>query len=143
MRIYRDLTDWYHLPDPLADHEDEADLIAGLLAERGLAHGELLELGCGAGNNASSLQRQYTCTLTDLSPQMLALSLAKNPQAEHVQGDMRTLRLNRTFGAVFAHDSLCYMLTEADLAAVAATAWAHLRSGGVAVFSPDCVREDF
>ena len=40
-------------------------------------------------------QAQFTLTLTDLSEGMLAQSRALNPEAEHIAGDMRTLRLNR------------------------------------------------
>ena len=40
-------------------------------------------------------------TLTDLSEAMIAQSRTLNPDLEHVQGDMRTLRLGRTFDAVF------------------------------------------
>jgi hypothetical protein len=35
------------------------------------------------------------------------------------------------------------MTTEADLLAAAATAFAHTRPGGAAIFAPDCVRETF
>jgi hypothetical protein len=31
-----------------------------------------------------------------------------------VEGDMRTTRLGRQFDAVFVHDAVCYMTTEAD-----------------------------
>ena len=33
----------------------------------------LLELGSGGGNNASHLKARFECTLTDLSPDVLAL----------------------------------------------------------------------
>jgi SAM-dependent methyltransferase len=56
---------------------------------------------------------------------------------------MRTLRLGRTFDAVFAHDALCYMLTEEDLRAVFRTARAHLRPGGVLLLAPDYFVENF
>ncbi|HXU03166.1 MAG TPA: class I SAM-dependent methyltransferase, partial [Polyangia bacterium] len=95
------------------------------------------------GGNASFVKRTFRCTLTDISPEMQALSRALNPECEHLPGDMRTLRLDRTFDAVLVHDAVCYMTTRADLAAVAATAFAHTRPGGAAVFAPDFVRESF
>jgi SAM-dependent methyltransferase len=144
MKLYDELTDWYHLLDPREDHEDEAALLGALLQEAGVpASAELLELGCGAGNNASYLRDTWRCTLTDLSPRMLALSEAQNPGCPHHLGDMRTLRLGRSFDAVLLHDALCYLLTEDDLRAAAHTAWVHLRPGGVALFSPDCLAEGF
>ncbi len=82
-------------------------------------------------------------TLTDLSPAMLELSRTINPEAEHVVGDMRTLRLGRTFDAVLIHDAIGYLTTEADLRAGLQTAFLHLRPGGAAIFLPDDIREGF
>ena len=72
-----------------------------------------------------------------------SLSRTLNPGCEHVLGDMRTLRLGRTFDAVFAHDAVMYMATEDALRACMGTAFAHTRPGGVAVFVPDFTRETF
>jgi trans-aconitate methyltransferase len=82
-------------------------------------------------------------TLTDLSPAMLTLSRSINPECEHRRGDMRTLRLRREFDAVFVHDAVMYLTTERDLRAAMATAFAHLRPGGAALFVPDYTRERF
>ncbi len=142
--IYDELVSWYHLLDPLEDHEEEAEAMAAALRAAGVAEGaELLELGCGAGNNAHFLADHFRCTLTDLSPAMLALSRARNPGCTQALGDMRSLRLASHFDAVVVHDALCYLLTEDDLAAMVTTAFVHLRPGGVALFAPDCVRETF
>jgi hypothetical protein len=56
---------------------------------------------------------------------------------------MRTVRLGRTFDAVFVHDAIAYIRTEEDLRAVFATAFEHCRRGGVALFVPDFVSEAF
>lgn len=142
--LYETLTAWYHLLDPLEDHEDEARELSDLLIQAGAEPGgALLELGCGAGNNAFFLSRDWRCTLSDRSPQMLALSRAKNPGCEHALGDMRSLRLDRLFDVVLVHDAVCYLLSEAELAETAQTAFAHTRPGGVALFAPDCLVEGF
>ncbi len=75
----------------------------------------LLELGAGAGHNAVHLKGTFVCTLSDLSESMLALSRELNPTCDHVLGDMRTLRLGRSFDAVLVHDAICHMATESDL----------------------------
>ena len=142
--LYGKLAGWFHLLTAPADYEPEAALAAKLIREN--ATGEvqsLLELGSGGGNNASHLKQWFTCTLSDLSPEMLALSRTLNPECEHILGDMRTMRLGRTFDGVYVHDAIMYMTTEADLAAAFETALVHTRPGGVAVFVPDCVRESF
>ena len=74
---------------------------------------------------------------------MLANSIRLNPGVEHHVGDMRTVRLGRTFKAVLIHDAISYMLTEADLRATFATARAHLEPGGVFITAPDWFRETF
>ncbi len=142
MVLYGELTPWYHLLDPTEGHEGEAgSYLAGF--EKVIAGGTLLDLGSGAGNNAFFLKRRFRCTLADVSEPMLALSRARNPDCEHVLGDMRTLRLGRTFDAVLVHDAVTYMTNERDLAAAIETAFVHTRPGGAAIFAPDFFRETF
>lgn len=140
-RLYSDLAlEWYPLLDPREDHADEGELYASVLGDDVRT---VLELGSGAGNGASFLTPRYAMTLCDLSPAMLEISRGQNPAAEHVVGDMRSLRLSRVFDAVLVHDALSYLTTRADLRAALETAFAHLRPGGTAIFAPDGFREDF
>jgi SAM-dependent methyltransferase len=143
-RLYGDLASWFHLLTAPEEYAEEAEIYRQLLVE---AADEpirtVLELGSGGGNNASHLKRHFDMTLTDLSAEMLQLSRTLNPECEHVEGDMRTLRLGREFDAVFVHDAIDYMTTSDDLRAAMETAFVHLRPGGVALFVPDFVEERF
>jgi SAM-dependent methyltransferase len=142
--MYGDLAPWFHLLTAPEDYSDEAAFVLAALREHADGPVEtLLELGSGGGNTASHLKRDLRLTLTDLSQQMLALSATLNPECEHLVGDMRTIRLGRTFDAVLVHDAICYMTTAADLRAAMTTSFEHLRPGGAAVFMPDHVRETF
>lgn len=145
MQIYRELAArWYRLLDPTEDHRGEAACYEAALLRGSSPPAEtLLELGAGAGNNAFFLKQRFRCTLTDLSSDMQALSRELNPECEHLQGDMRSLRLAATFDAVFVHDAVNYITSVEDLRAVAETAFVHTRPGGAALFAPDCVRETF
>ena len=143
MRLYGDLAPWFHLLTAPQDYAAEAERYRATIVEAVPDARTVLELGSGGGNNASHLKRHFTCTLSDVSPQMLTLSRELNPECEHVLGDMRTLRLGRTFDAVFVHDAVAYLTTEDDLAACMGTAFAHTRRGGVTLFVPDCTRESF
>jgi len=144
MRLYDDLASWWPLLSAPADYAEEAAAYARLLEEHAVrAVRTVLELGCGGGNIASHLTQRYRMTLTDLSSGMLAVSSLLNPECEHRQGDMRSLRLGRRFDAVFVHDAVMYMTSSADLRAAIDTAYAHVDEGGVALFVPDCVRSTF
>jgi SAM-dependent methyltransferase len=145
LKMYSDLAVWWPLLSAVEDYADEAAFFTELLLKGGMPPGAaLLELGSGGGNNAFYLKRACSrVTLTDLSADMLAVSRALNPECEHVEGDMRTLRLGREFDAVFVHDAIEYMTTTADLRRALETASVHCRPGGVALFVPDNVRETF
>jgi SAM-dependent methyltransferase len=138
-RFYDDLAPWWPLISPPEDYAEEAAYVASLL---GSAH-DVLELGSGGGHNAFHLKARVALTLVDLSPGMLEASRRLNPECEHLEGDMRTVRLRRTFDAVFVHDAVDYMTTEADLAAAIETAYVHCRPGGLAVFVPDHTLETY
>lgn len=141
--FYGELAPWWPVLSPLQDYEEEAAyFLAAIRARRPLAR-TLLELGCGGGSVAFTLKQAFELTLTDISPEMLAVSAALNPQCAHIQGDMRALSLGRTFDVVFAHDAVDYLRTEDDLAAAAATARRHLAPGGLVLFVPDHVAERF
>jgi SAM-dependent methyltransferase len=82
-------------------------------------------------------------TLTDISPEMLEVSRTLNPESEHILGDMRTLRLDRTFDVVYIHDAIMYMTTEDDLRQAITNAAVHCRPGGLLMIYPDYIRENF
>ncbi len=143
-RLYRDLAEWWPLLDAPEDYAEEAEFYRQtIVSSCELPPHSLLELGSGGGNNASHLKRHFQMTLVDLSPGMLEVSRRLNPECEHLQGDMRTVQLDRTFDAVFIHDAIEYMTSEADLRRAFRTASDHCRPGGAALFAPDHSRETF
>jgi SAM-dependent methyltransferase len=143
-RLYSEFADWYPMLASPSEYAEDARIFLDLLT---LASGSppqtILELGAGAGNTASQYKHRVQATLVDLSPRMLSLSQRANPECEHIQGDMRTLRLGRTFDAVLVHDAVQYLTTEADLRLTLATAFEHCRPGGGALFAPDFTAETF
>lgn len=142
--MYTEFAPWFHLLTAPSEYDEEAECYRrALVAAADRPPRTLLELGSGGGNMASHYKRHFSSTLVDLSPQMLALSQTLNPDCEHVQGDMRTVRLDRLFDAVLVHDAVMYLTTEADLRQAMTTAFVHCRPGGVALFVPDYVRETF
>jgi SAM-dependent methyltransferase len=143
-KLYTELASWFHLMTRPEDYAEEADFARKLILENFPGRAEtLLELGSGGGNNAFHLKKDLQLTLSDLSPDMLDTSRRINPECEHVVGDMRALRLGRTFDAVFVHDAIGYMRHPTDLGAAIATARDHCRPDGVLLIMPDYVRETF
>lgn len=143
-RLYDDLAEWFPLLSPPEEYEEEAALYVRVLTDTlGATPREVLELGSGAGSNASHMKAAFRMVLVDKSPGMVAVSRALNPDCEHVEGDMRTVRIGRQFDAVFVHDAVMYMTTERDLARAIETAFVHCRPGGAVLFAPDFVRETF
>jgi SAM-dependent methyltransferase len=143
-KLYGELADWFHILTAPVEYAKEAAFYRRTLIEASdRKPRSVLELGSGGGNNASHMKKHFEMTLTDLSPEMLKLSRTINPECEHTQGDMRTLRLKREFDAVFIHDAIAYLTTERDLLRAMKTAFVHCKPGGVALFVPDCVRETF
>ena len=122
-RLYQDLAAWWPLISPPEEYAEEAAFAGGLLREAERPVRTVLELGSGGGHCASHLAPGFSMTLVDLSPGMLEVSRRLNPDCEHVEADMRTVRLGRDFDAVFVHDAVDYMTTEDDLRLVIGTAF--------------------
>jgi SAM-dependent methyltransferase len=142
-RLYTELAPWFPILTAPEDYAHEASVYRKMLETLAPPPKTLLELGSGGGNNASHLKAHFAMTLVDLSPDMLQVSRRLNPECEHVQGDMRSVRLGRLFDAVFIHDAVMYLASEDDLERAMETAFVHTRPGGGALFVPDCIRETF
>jgi hypothetical protein len=144
-KLYDELAEWWPLMSAPEDYKEEAAFYFDAMSRAGQTPIEtMVEFGSGGGNNAWFLKKRVRqLVLVDLSAGMLAHSRKLNPECEHVAGDMRTVRLRRQFDAVFVHDAISYMTSEADLGHALETAAAHCKPGGVALFAPDHLRETF
>jgi SAM-dependent methyltransferase len=142
-RLYDDIAGWWPVISPPAEYAEEAALYVDMIrASANRQVREVLELGSGGGNNASHMKRAFDMTLVEPSDRMRENSRKLNPECEHLPGDMRNVRLGRTFDAVFIHDAVMYMTTEEDLRAALETA-VHLAPDGVALVAPDATMEAF
>ena len=129
---YNDLAwteDW--LADP-AEYEQEVMIYTDLIKRTAVEPpGTLLHLGSGAGRHDRIFKQHFTVTGVDLSLGMLNKARLAHPDIEYIEGDMRTLRLNRQFDAVAIPDSIDYMASADDLQQAMQTAVLHLKTGGV------------
>jgi SAM-dependent methyltransferase len=131
-KAYNDLAwteDW--LADP-AGYEDEAGKYVALIQSRAASPpSTMLHLGCGAGGMDGVFKRHFTVTGIDLSAGMLAKARAAHPEIEYLEGDMRSVRLDRRFDVVAIPDAIDYMASLEDLDLAIGTAALHLAPGGV------------
>jgi SAM-dependent methyltransferase len=142
--MYDSIADWWPVISPPSEYAEEAVLYVDMIRDASsIPVRKVLELGSGGGNNASHMKRAFAMTLVEPAEKMRELSRALNPECMHLPGDMRDLRLGRTFDAVFVHDAVMYMTTEDDLRAALATVAAHLAPGGAALVAPDATTETF
>jgi SAM-dependent methyltransferase len=95
----------------------------------------VLDVGCGSGRTLETLAPHVAeCWGVDLLESNVAHARARHRGLTIVQGDMRTVRLGRTFDAVTSFgNALAYALTDADLAATVATYAAHAHPGTLLV----------
>jgi len=144
-KMYDELADWWPLLSPLEYYVDEVEFIKNILQDAGLPPARsLLELGCAGGSHAFHLKPFFASVLlSDLAPQMLEISRTLNPDCEHLEGDMRTMRLGRVFNVVLVHNAINYMTTLDDLRQALETAFVHCQGGGVTLFMPDHIRDTF
>ena len=143
-RMYDEFAHLWTLISPPDEYAKEATYWRDAVRDKlGPGRHHVLELGVGGGNNLSHLTADFDATAVDISEKMLQNSRRLNSEVEHVVGDMRTVRLHRTFDAVLIHDAIGYMMTEHDLRATFETARIHLEPGGVFITAPDWVRETF
>ncbi len=143
-RLYDDLAPWWPVLSPPETYAEEAAFLVDQLQRA--VDGPLervLELGAGGGHLASHLPASLEVVLVDRAPAMLAQSRALNPGRAHIQADLRSLRLDRSFDGVLLHDAVMYLTTEEDLARAFATAAAHCRPGAAFLVLPDVVKESF
>jgi SAM-dependent methyltransferase len=143
-KLYTELADWWPILSAPQDYAEEAAFYREAITSMSTYPPKtMLELGSGGGNNASFLKKHFQMTLVDLLPGMIEVSRNLNPECKHLQGDMRTVRLDRQFDAVFIHDAIVYMTSEVDLRMAIETAYVHCKPSGVALFAPDNTRETF
>jgi SAM-dependent methyltransferase len=141
--LYAELAGWWPVISPPAEYADDGAVIDAIFASAARPILTVLDLGSGGGHVALHVKHSRAMTLVDQSAAMLEVSKQLNPDCEHVEGDMRTIRLGRQFGAVLVHDAIDYVTSQHDLDRVIRTAFVHCRPGGLAVFAPDHTAETF
>jgi len=138
MSVFGSYSKYYDLLYRDKDYAGEARYVHELIARHRPSARSVLDLGCGTGRHARLLaEHDYKVTGVDLSEEMLAVARAASPNGSFFQGDVRSLRLGRTFDVVLSlFHVMSYQTTNSDLQAALSTVREHLTPGGLFVF--DC-----
>ncbi len=143
-RLYADLAWVWPFLSPPEHYVEEVESFRRRFAAHGVAPGaSVLHLGSGGGSIDFHLKKHYRVTGVDISASMLAYAGALNPEVEYLSGDIRSVRLGRTFDAVLLHDASAYMTSLEQLRQAYETAAAHLEPGGIMVTPPEELRSRF
>jgi SAM-dependent methyltransferase len=126
------------------DYAAETDYVRRLVARHSPEAKTWLDLGCGTGGHARRLaEAGFKVTGADRSAGMIERAITERALApvevadrlDYIVGDLRELRLGRTFNVVSAlFHVISYQTSNADLAAALRTAAVHLSPGGCLVF---------
>lgn len=143
MKLYKELAEWWPLLSPHTEYEEEAELYLEIIRHYHPEVKNAVEFGSGGGSNAYYFKRHFRVLLSDLSPDMLAVSRKLNPDCEHVQGDMRNLDLGAKFDLVFIHDAIMYFTDKENLLQVMRNARKHLAENGLLLIVTDQFKETF
>ncbi|RME57450.1 class I SAM-dependent methyltransferase, partial [Candidatus Parcubacteria bacterium] len=122
------------------DYEGEASFLETLWREKALPPTSVLDLGCGTGGHLFSLvEKGYQVVGVDLSATMLMEARHKLMECKKsvylIQGDMRDIRLERTFDVVISMFAVMgYQRDNQDFLDALRTARAHLEISGWFIF---------
>ncbi len=133
-RVYDGFAETYHLNRGLFD---VSAVLEDFRARLPVAPGNLLDLGCGAGEPVGRhfLDRGWAVTGADFSQKMLELAAQYAPEMQTVHGDMRALEFPEgSFDAVTAFYSLFHLPTRSH-AALFSRIFDWLKPGGKCVFT--------
>lgn len=143
--VFGNYARYYNLLYKDKDYAAEARYIHELIQKHHPGAKSIINLGCGTGNHDFELARfGYEITGIDMSEEMLVAANARCksdnvtlPFPSFQKGDIRTVRLDKTFDAVISlFHVMSYQTTNDDLQAAIATAKVHLAPGGLFIF--DC-----
>lgn len=97
-----------------------------------------LDIGSGPGRELADLAEMgIDCVGIDFVPMMIDYARANYPKVEFVQGDMRDVRLKRTFDMITILGAcINYMLENSDLERALATVLAHCHDDTIVIIEP-------
>lgn len=145
MNVFGNYSRYYNLLYKDKDYAGEAEYAHNLIQKYNSGAKSILNLGCGTGRHDFLLaEKGYSVTGVDMSEDMLAVANSQlstfnsnSSTLNFIQGDIRSVRLNRKFDSIISlFHVMSYQTSNDDLKAAFETVKAHLGQGGTFIF--DC-----
>ncbi|GAB2798014.1 class I SAM-dependent methyltransferase [Amycolatopsis magusensis] len=122
------------LYDTLTRDSTAAETCRHLIHDHGTPGGSVLDLGCGTARDLAALAGSPDRVGVDLQPQLIEHAQQQHPDLDLRVGDLRTVRLGRTFDTILClGNSLAYLHHNDDIRAAFTTFAAHARPGTVLI----------
>ena len=141
MGIFKDYSKYYNVLYKDKNYKAETDYVIDLIKQFNPEANSILNLGCGTGSHDFIFANKgFDITAVDLSYDMIDVANAKkktNTTIAFLQGDMRSIRLNKRVDVVLSlFHVMSYQTTNEDLSNAMQTAHSHLKKDGLFIF--DC-----
>lgn len=121
----------------MKNYGEEAEKVRGWLQRLRPEAESLLDIACGTGEHARHLKASYRVEGLDLSPGLLDVARAKNPDCVFHQADMADFDLGRRFDVVMSlFSSIGYVRTRERLGQTVRCLARHLNEGGLLLVEP-------
>jgi SAM-dependent methyltransferase len=137
--IFNHYAKYYNLLYKDKNYQEEVDFIKRIITDESPQASTILDLGCGTGrHDLLFVERGFSVMGVDLSEQMISIAgMNRNERLQFIQGDARTVRLDRKYDVVVAlFHVMSYQVSNRDIQSVFDTASRHLDKGGLFIF--DC-----
>lgn len=143
MKVFNHYAQYYDLLYSEKKYDIEVNYIEKLIKNYLPSAKEILDLGCGTGTHDFYLERKgYDVTGIDLSENMISIARDKQLKSgfiktQFLQGDLRTINLERRFDVVVSlFHVMNYLTSNVDMYMGFRNAIKHVKNGGIFIF--DC-----
>ena len=128
------------------DFQEEARQVAALIKDRCPDARSILDVGCGTGRHAATLNQEFAFQVDglDIEPGFLQIAAARCPEGTFTLGDMADFDLQKRYDVVLClFSSIGYVKTLERLRSAARAFRRHLLPGGVGLVEPWFAPDEF
>jgi SAM-dependent methyltransferase len=135
-QLYKNFARYYDKIYDEVDYHGEVEFIKWAVQKHQHSSTNLLmDVACGTGTHAQKLTNNFKITGVDLSPQMLEIAQKKVPNANFIQGDMKSFNTGSKFDVITCiFSAIHYNRNLKELGGTLQNFYEHLNPGGILIF---------